>query len=56
MSNVITGGIAVLMALVYMLHYAYRLNSIALWLIIAANIAALIFDYYNSIREGEDNI
>jgi hypothetical protein len=56
MSNIITGGIAVLMALVYMLYYAYRLNSIALWLIIAVNIAAFLYDYYSSIREGEDNI
>lgn len=56
MSNIITGGIAVLMALVYMLYYAYRLNSIALWLIISVNIAALVYDYYSSIREGEDNI
>ncbi len=56
MSNIITGGIAVLLALIYMLHYAYRLDSVALWVIILVNIGALLYDYYSSIAEGEDSI
>jgi uncharacterized membrane protein len=52
----ITGGIAVLGALVFLLYYAIRLKSPILWLIILANLAALIYDYYSSIREGEDHI
>ena len=56
MGNMITGGIAVLGALVFLLYYAIRLKSPILWLIILANLAALIYDYYSSIREGEDHI
>ena len=56
MSNIIAGGIAVAMALVYLLHYAIRLESIVLWIIIIANLSALFYDYYMSIREGEDHI
>ena len=56
MSNLITGGVAVLMALVYLLFYAIRLKSPVLWIIIVVNLAALLYDYYMSIREGEDHI
>jgi hypothetical protein len=56
MSNLITGGIAVLMALVYLLFYAVRLKSPILWIIIIVNLSALLFDYYMSIKEGEDHI
>ena len=56
MSNLITGGVAVLMALVYLLFYAFRLKSPVLWIIIVVNLAALLYDYYMSIREGEDHI
>lgn len=56
MSNLITGGIAVLMALVYLLFYAVRLKSPILWIIIVVNLSALLYDYYMSIKEGEDHI
>jgi len=56
MSNIIAGGIAVAMALVYLLYYAIRLKVPVLWIIIVANVAALIYDYYMSIRKGEDHI
>ena len=56
MSNLITGGVAVLMALVYLLFYAIRLKSPVLWIIIVVNLSALLYDYYMSLREGEDHI
>lgn len=56
MSNIITGVIAVSMALVYLLYYAIRLNSIALWVIILLNLGFLLFDFYNSVTKGEDHI
>jgi hypothetical protein len=56
MSNIITGGIAVLMAVVFFLYYAIRLNSVILWLIIGINLAALLYDFYKSITVGEDHI
>ena len=56
MSNIIAGLVAVSMALVYLLHYAIRLKSPVLWIIIIANLAALLYDFYVSIREGEDHI
>ena len=48
MSNVIAGAIAVLMAMVYLLYYAIRLKTPILWIIIVANLAALLYDYYLS--------
>ena len=56
MSNIITGGIAVLMALVYLLFYAFRLKTPVLWIIIVVNLSALLYDFYTSIKEGEDHI
>ncbi len=56
MSNIIAGGLAVIMAMTYLLYYAYRLESIILWLIILANLIALVYDYYMGIKEGEDHI
>ncbi len=56
MSNVIAGGIAVLMAMVYLLYYAIRLKTPILWIIIVANLAALLYDYYKSVTEGEEHI
>ena len=56
MSNAIAGGIAVLMALVYFLFYAIKLKTPILWIIIVANLVALIYDYYTSLTEGEDHI
>ena len=56
MSNIITGGIAVAMAFVYLLYYALRLKTPVLWIIIVVNLAALLYDYISSIRKGEDHI
>jgi hypothetical protein len=56
MSNAITGGIAVLMALAYLLYYAVRLKTPVLWIIIVVNLLALLYDYYMSMKEGEDHI
>ena len=56
MSNIITGAIAVLLSFSFLLFYAIRLNSLPLWIIIMGNFACLAFDYYKSIKEGEDLI
>ena len=56
MSNIIAGGIAVIMALVYLLFYAIKLKSPILWVIIVGNLGALLYDYFMSIKEGEDHI
>ena len=56
MSNIISGLIAVGLALVYLLFYAIRLKSPVLWLIILANLGFLLFDFYKSLKEGEDHI
>lgn len=56
MSNIITGLIAVSIAVVFLLYYAYRLNSVALWVIIVGNLALLLFDFYKSIKEGEEQL
>jgi hypothetical protein len=56
MSNIITGAIAIILSLAFLLIYAVRLKSIPLWIIIFANIACLVFDYYKSIKEGEEHI
>ena len=56
MSNLITGLIAVSIAVVFLLFYAIRLNSVALWVIIVGNLALLVYDFYKSIKEGEEHI
>ena len=56
MSNIITGAIAVTMSLIYLLYYAIRLESVALWVIILANLSALLYDYYKGVTQGEDHI
>lgn len=56
MSNIIAGTIAVLMALIYLLYYAIRLKSPILWIIILANLSFLLYDFYSSMKEGEDHI
>ena len=45
MSNIICGAIAVSMSLVFLLFYAIRLESIALWIIIVGNLVFLVVDY-----------
>ena len=56
MSNIITGLIAVSIAVVFLLFYAIRLNSVALWVIIVGNLVLLLYDFYKSIKEGEEHI
>ncbi len=56
MSNIISGAIAVSIALAFLLFYAIRLHSVALWIIILGNLVFLLFDYYKSIKEGEEHI
>ena len=56
MSNAITGAIAVIGAVVFLLYYALRIKSPILWIIILANLGALVYDYYTSLRDGEDHI
>jgi len=56
MSNLISGLIAVSMSVVFLLFYAIRLQSVVLWIIIVANLGLLVFDFYKSIKEGEDHI
>ena len=56
MSNLITGVIAVSIAVVFLLFYAIRLNSVALWIIIVGNLVLLLYDFYKSIKEGEEHI
>ena len=55
-SNIFSGAIAVVMALAFLLYYAFRLQSVVLWIIIVVNIGFLVFDFYHSIKEGEDHI
>ena len=56
MSNIITGAFAVLLAVTYLLYSAYRIQSVVLWIIIVANLCALLYDYYNGVTQGEDHI
>jgi hypothetical protein len=56
MSNILAGGLAVLMAVTYLLYYAYRIQSVVLWIIIVANLCALLYDYFNGVTKGEDHI
>ena len=56
MSNIVTGAMAALLALGFFLYYAIRLEELVLWLIIGVNVILMIYDYYQSIREGEEHI
>jgi len=55
MSNIIAGVIAISMSTVFLLYYAIKLNSAALWIIIGANVAFIVFDLVQSIREDTSN-
>jgi len=55
MSNIISGVIAILLSLVFLIFYAVKLHSVALWLIIGANMACIISDFVQSIREDGNN-
>lgn len=56
MSNIISGLIAVSMVTAFLVFYAIKLHSVALWVIVAANLACVIYDYVQSIRNGEEHI
>ena len=56
MSNIISGLIAISMVTVFLIFYAVKLHSVALWIIVVANLACVVVDYIQSIREGEENI
>jgi len=55
MSNLISGLIAISMLTVFLLYYAVKLHSVALWIIIAANVTFIIFDFVQSVREDGNN-
>jgi len=55
MSNIISGVIAISMLTVFLLYYAVKLNSVALWIIIVANVGFIVFDFVQSVREEWNN-
>lgn len=55
MSNLISGVIAISMLTVFLLYYAVKLHSVALWIIIVANVTFIIFDFVQSVREDGNN-
>jgi hypothetical protein len=56
MSNIISGAIAITMVTVFLVFYAVKLHSVALWIIVVVNLACVFADYIQSIRKGEENI
>ena len=50
MANIVTGAIAVAMAVVFYLYYAIRIKSIPLWIIIVAAVIMLVYDFYESVK------
>ena len=55
MSNIISGLIAITLVTVFFMYYAVKLHSVALWIIIGANIAFIIVDFVQSVRENGNN-
>ena len=56
MSNIISGAIAITMVTVFLVFYAVKLHSVALWIIVVVNLVCVVADYIQSIRKGEENI
>lgn len=56
MSNIISGFIAISMVTVFLVFYAVKLHSVALWIIVVVNLACVVVDYIQSIKKGEENI
>ena len=54
MTNLICGAVAVSMSLVFLLFYAVRIESIALWIIIVANLSFLVVDYVQTVKKGNN--
>ena len=53
MDNIITGLIAVVLLVVFLGFYAYKIISVPLWIIIAGILALAIYDFYDSVQKGE---
>ncbi len=51
MDNLISELVALLMVFVFLGFYAIRLGSIALWIIIVANLAFLLVDFVQSVKK-----
>ena len=56
MSNIISGLFAIAIVSAFLIFYAVKLHSVALWVIVVANLACVVVDYIQSIRKGEENI
>ena len=55
MSNIISGVIAISLLTVFLFYYAVKLHSVALWIIIFANMGLAITDFVQSVREDRNN-
>ena len=60
MSNIITGTIAVAMALVFFMFYPIRLyealgfmKSLPVWIIVIMSLGCLVYDFYHSLKEDD---
>jgi hypothetical protein len=56
MSNIISGLIGITLVTVFLIFYAIKLHSVALWIIVVINLACAIYDYVQSITKGEESI
>lgn len=54
MVRAITGLIGVVLLVVFLGYYAYRIGSIPLWMIIVGILAMAIADYVQSVITGEN--
>jgi hypothetical protein len=60
MSNIITGAIAVAMALVFFMYYPIRLyealgflKSLPVWIIVLVSLGLLLYDFVTSLKEDD---
>ena len=53
-SNVITGGLGILMALIFLGYYATDIAAVPLIVIIVAVLGMAVFDYWQSVRQRDD--
>jgi len=60
MSNIITGAIAVAMALVFFMFYPIRLygalgfaKSIPIWVIVIVSLGCLVYDFVSTLKEDD---
>ncbi len=52
MDNLIAGLVGVTMVVVFLGYYAISLNSAPLWVIIGGILFMVCWDYYQSVRKG----